>query len=64
MEQICESAPPLVTEYEPSTPPALAAVIARALERRRDARFENVDAFAKALRSVPECAVPGRDRAE
>ncbi len=56
---ICQRDPRPVDELAPGVPPALTRVIARALERSRDARFESAEAFLAAILEM----MPGSDRA-
>jgi serine/threonine protein kinase len=44
--------PPLVTALRPDLPAAVNLVIGRAMERKRDDRYENCSAFAAALREA------------
>jgi eukaryotic-like serine/threonine-protein kinase len=52
---ICSRDAPDVRTFDPDIPPALAAVVAKALARERDQRFSSALAFLEALRA----AMPG-----
>jgi len=50
--------PPLVTEFAPNAPPAMAAAIMKALAKEPDARFASMDEFRKAIVGEIKVAIP------
>ena len=52
MESIVKDPVPSVTKLNPAIPPAFDAILARALAKRREDRFQRASEFAEALRGV------------
>ena len=53
------SPPPKASTFRPDISPALEDVIARALDKNRDTRFQSADEFIDALQDVPEAHFTG-----
>jgi eukaryotic-like serine/threonine-protein kinase len=51
--------PPKASTFRPDISPALEDVIARALDKNRETRFQNADEFIDALTNVPEASFAG-----
>ena len=58
LERVTRMPIPLASSVRPDVPPAVAEVVAKALERDRDARYDSVAEFAQALRAAAR-DIPG-----
>jgi serine/threonine-protein kinase len=62
LERVTRMPIPSANAVRPDVPPAVAAVVAKALERDRDARYDSVAEFAQALRAAARDAEGVGDR--
>ncbi len=62
--EVREATPPLCSEVNPHIPPELCAILERAMNRSRSARYQTAREFAEALRGFLRSTHPTYDRAQ